>query len=121
MKSNQNHSEKYKRAQKRVKNLKDFYKHLRVFVIINILLLIIKSRAYDFFTERGIMDEGFFNWLDWNIIGTPIIWGFGLGLHAIYVFVFKSKPLKEFAPRFYKDWEERQIEKYMNEESNKKD
>jgi len=114
-------SEKLKRAQRRVKSLTDFYKHLRVFIIVNILLLIVKSRAYDFFTEKGIMDEGFFNWFEWNILGTPIVWGFGLGLHAAYVFVFKSKPLKEFKPRFYKEWEERQIEKYMNEEKNLKD
>lgn len=119
MKSDQ--SEQFKRAQKRVKSLKDFYKHLKVFIIINILLMIVKFRAYDFFTERGIVDEGFVNWFEWNVIGTPVIWGLGLGLHAIYVFVFKSKPLKEFTPQFFKDWEERQIDKYMNEENNLKD
>ena len=108
-------AEKLKKAQKRVKNLKDFYRHLRVYIVINILLLVVKSKAYDFFTERGVMDEGFFNWFEWNILGTPIVWGLGLGVHAIYVFGFKSKSLKELKPRFYKNWEERQIEKYMKE------
>jgi len=114
-------SEKFKRAQKRVKGIKDFYKHLRIFVVINILLLVVKFRAFDFFTEKGIFDEGFIDWFEWNIIGTPIIWGIGLGLHAVYVFVFKSKPLKELTPQFFKNWEERQIEKYMNEENDLKD
>jgi len=110
-----------KRAHKRVKNLKGFYRHLRVYIVINILLLLVKFRAYDYFADEGIMDEGFFDWFEWNIIGTPVIWGLGLGIHAIYVFVLKSRPLKEFSPKFYKEWEERQIEKYMNEENNFKD
>jgi len=111
-----NQSEKLKRAQKRVKDLKDFYRHLRVYAVINILLFIVKLRAYDFFTEKGIMDEGFFNWFEWNILGTPIVWGIGLALHAVYVFVLKSKPLKEIRPRFYKEWEEKQIQKYIDKE-----
>jgi len=110
-----------KRAHKRVKVLKGFYRHLRVYIVINILLLLVKFRAYDYFTEEGMMDEGFFDWFEWNIIGTPVIWGLGLGAHAIYVFVLKSRPLKEFSPKFFKKWEERQIEKYMNEENNLKD
>lgn len=119
MKSDQ--TEKLKKAQKRVKNLKDFYRHLRVYIVINVLLLIVKFKAHDFFTEKGIVDEGFIDWFEWNILGTPVIWGLGLGVHAIYVFGFKSKSLKELKPRFYTDWEDRQIEKYMNEEENLKD
>lgn len=119
MKSDQ--AKKLKRAQKRVKNLKGFYRHLRVFIVVNILLMFVKFRAFDFFTEKGITDQGFIDWFEWNIIGTPVLWGVGLGFHALYVFVLKSRPLKEYTPKFYKQWEERQIEKYMNEESNSKD
>jgi len=117
MESNQ--SEKLKRAQKKVKNLKDFYRHLRVYIVINILLLVVKLKAYNYFTEEGTMQESFFDWFEWNIIVTPVVWGLGLGVHALYV--FNSKPLKSFKPKFYTDWEERQIEKYMNEENNLKD
>ncbi|MRI00014.1 hypothetical protein GH721_05635 [Kriegella sp. EG-1] len=115
------HLEKLRRAELRVKQIKKFYKHLRIFVIANILLLIFKFRAYDFFAEQGITDEGFFQWLDWNIIGTPVIWGIVLGVHAFHVFVMKSKPIKEYTPKFLKNWEERQLQKFMNEEENIKD
>jgi len=114
-------SEKFERAQKRVKDLKDFYRHLRVYIVINLILVFLIYRGLDFFGERAVEDSGFNDWLVWNIFGTPIIWGIGLGFHAVYVFVIKSRSLKELKPKFYKEWEERQIEKYMNEESNLKD
>ncbi|MBM1107655.1 2TM domain-containing protein [Aurantibacter crassamenti] len=116
-----NQAKKLKRAQRRVGQIKKFYKHLRIFIVVNILLLVFKFKAYEFFTEKGISDEGFLNWFEWNIIGTPVIWGIGLGCHAIYVFILKSKPLKELRPQFLKDWEERQIEKIMREDKNSND
>ncbi|MEO9893178.1 2TM domain-containing protein [Aurantibacter sp.] len=115
------HLAKLKRAELRVKQIKKFYKHLRVFVIVNVLLLIVKFRAHDFFAGQGMSDEGFLTWLDWNIIGTPVIWSLVLGVHAFHVFVMKSQSIKAYTPKFFKDWEERQIEKFMNEEENIQD
>lgn len=112
----ENYTKKLARAQKRVKDIKGFYSHLRIYIIINIVLLFFKSRAVDFFKMKGIQDEGFFDWFEWNIIGTPILWGIGLAAHAFYVFRMKSKPLSEFKPRFIRDWEKRQLEKFMNED-----
>ena len=53
-------------------------------------------------------NPGFLRWLDWNIFGTPIIWGIFILLHAARVF--------EWSPFFNKKWEQRQIEKYMSNE-----
>lgn len=111
-----NRSITFLKAQRRVDHIKKFYKHLVIYVIANLLLLIFKFQALEFFAQRGIGDQGFLNWFEWNIIGTPIIWGVVLALHAIYVFVLLSKPLKELTPRFYKDWEERRIKEFMEED-----
>lgn len=105
----------YLKAQRRVAHIKKFYKHFIIFIIANSLLLIFKFRAMEFFTENGIGDKGFLEWFEWNIIGTPIVWGIVLAFHATYVFVLESKTMNEMTPRFFKDWEDRQIKKYLDE------
>lgn len=114
MEANKHQSEKYIRAQNRVKQIKQFYKHLKIYIIVNILLLIVKFRLFDFFTNKGVQDEGFYDWLEWNTIGTPIVWGIGLFLHGIYVFKWQ-----QFKPNFMKDWEAKQMTKFLEEENQK--
>ena len=84
--------------------------------MINVILVVLKLKLYRFFTEQGIVDEGLYQWLDWNIIGTPILWGIGLGIHAFYVFGLQSKRWSQLKPRFIVEWEERQIKKYMDQD-----
>ena len=115
MEEKDNYTKKLARAQKRVNDIKIFYRHLRIYIFINVLLLFIKYRALDFFAEKGIQDPGFLDWFQWNLISTPVVWGIGLLLHALYVFKFQAKPLKELKPKFLEDWEKRQIQKYMDE------
>lgn len=100
-----NYAEKLARAQKRVNDIKKFYRHLRVYFIINILLLLIKFQALDFINMKGVQDPAFFNWFQWNILATPTLWGIGLLFHALWVFKFDAKPLKELRPKFLKNWE----------------
>ena len=107
MNSEEKYNQKLARAKKRVKELKKFYRHLRVYLVVNLILFFFKFRALRFFEAKGMQDEGFLNWFDWNLLATPVLWGIGLLVHAFYVFVAK--------PTFIKDWEQRQIEKYMNE------
>jgi hypothetical protein len=100
--------ERYENAKKRVDKIKAFHKHIKVYLLVNILLFILNSRLVDFLArDREISDIEFLNWLDWNMLSTPILWGIGLIIHGLYVFKPKLK--------FVKDWEERQIRKYMNE------
>ncbi|WP_394971226.1 2TM domain-containing protein [uncultured Croceitalea sp.] len=95
------------KAKKRVETLKNFYKHLTVYVVVNgFLLLVAKRVTFIFLSKEALGNPGFLEWIDWNVYGTPIIWGLALLLHAAYVFI--SSPFKK--------WEERQIQSYIRKD-----
>jgi hypothetical protein len=68
----QNQPQRYEQARARAKQLKDFYTHAAVYVVVNIGLFVIN------FLGHGEW------WFYWVLIG----WGIGLGVHALNVFVF---------------------------------
>ena len=107
-------SEKFAKAKKRVDRIKDFYKHLSVYIIANILLFIFKGYALNHLISQGIEDQGFLDWFTLNIILTPILWGLGLAIHGFLAYRPVPFSLRNLKPKFLKDWEERQIQKYMN-------
>ncbi len=113
MKNQQSNS--FLNAKKRVEGLRAFYKHLTAYLVVNGLLLILKWRLLEILLENGNDAPGFVNWFEWNVIATPVLWGIGLGVHALYVFVYQSGT-KSFKPEFLNEWENRQIKKYMEEE-----
>ncbi|MBR9921277.1 MAG: 2TM domain-containing protein [Bacteroidetes bacterium] len=81
----------YERARKRVDEKKGFYKHLTVFVLINL-----------FFNLSSLLSgNGFSSW------SMTFFWGIGIVFHYINVF----GPLNS---RFDEDWEEREIERELN-------
>ncbi|GMN09278.1 2TM domain-containing protein [Croceitalea sp. MTPC9] len=90
---------KYTRAKKRVDELKGFYIHASIYTVINTFILV------NIFIRSGYDGEGF-----WQIehFFTLFFWGIGLFFHASKVFGLN--------PFFNKDWEKRQIEKYMEED-----
>jgi len=103
-----NHS-RLQRAQQRVKELKGFYQHLTAYLIVNMVLLLFSGRiTFILLSEEALGNPKFLEWLNWNIWGTPIIWGLALGIHAATVFLRSP----------FKNWEERQIRKIMEEERN---
>ena len=85
--------EVYVRAKKRVAELRGFYAHLIVFVIVNLILVIINLVT----TPR-------FLWFLIPLLG----WGVGLFFHAVFGFGLFGI--------FTKEWEERKIKQYMGEE-----
>lgn len=97
-----NLSEKYARAQKRVDEIKKFYKHLAFYLIVNFFFIgrrIYKDINYgDSFTEAftDLDNYRFFFW-----------WGIILIFHAVKTFGIPNL--------FNKDWEDRKIKEYMNE------
>jgi len=106
---NKRNSSSYERARKKVNEIKGFYGHLAAYLIVNAVLLLSKGKVHFLLLSEGALgNPDFLNWLDWNVYGTPIIWGIGLTFHAISVFVRN--------PFLGKAWEDRQIEKYMNED-----
>jgi len=85
--------ERRERAMQRVGELKGFYSHLSVFLLINLLLVII-----NYVTSPGYW------WFYW----VTLAWGVALLFHAAHVFG-RGKILT-------REWEEKKIEQYMNEE-----
>ena len=103
----------YERARKKVDTIKGFYGHLTAYIAVNAVLLLARDRIHFMLLSKGALgNPEFLNWFDWNIYGTPIVWGIALLIHALVVFVKN--------PFLGKAWEERQIEKYMNSDGAEK-
>ncbi len=83
----------YEKAQKRLKEIKDFYMHLTTYCVTIPALAII-----------NIMTSPGYLWFLFSLVG----WGIGLTLHAANV----------FGPKliFGKDWEKRKIKEFMQDE-----
>lgn len=115
-----NQSEKFLKAQKRVNDMKKFYRHLRIYIIINLLLLVVKLNLFNWFKDdyAWMQNPQFSDWLNWNLLGTPVLWGIGLFAHGLYVFKFKSQSWQELKPGLIKRWEKRQLDKFLREENN---
>ena len=85
---------KYQEAQKRVREIKSFYSHLVVFIVVNTFLVIKKMNNLD-------PDETI-----WDAFKLPFFWGIGLAFHALRAF--------DSFPFFGRDWEERKIKEMMD-------
>ena len=92
------------KAKKRVKELKGFYTHLMIYVAINSMLLIIKIAGNFYYGD-------YFMGPLWHL-STSASWLFwGIGLSFLAIKEFKRNPF------FNKDWEQKKIEKYMEEQN----
>lgn len=106
MEDRQHDPAKLEKAIKKLTILKGFYSHLVTYLVINILGLAFFV-IYRFFNmdKFADLDTDLREWINWNIVLTPILWGIGLFVHWLYV--------KYKKPRFLRDWEDRQMKKYM--------
>jgi hypothetical protein len=82
--------ERYEKAKKRVEEIKGFYTHAIVYVVINTGLFLL-----NLLTSPGAW------WFYWPLLG----WGIGLFFHGMGVFVFNRFPGRQ--------WEERKIKEEM--------
>lgn len=87
--------ERYLKARKKVKEIKGFYSHLTVYILVISVLIFINLK----YTPEYI-------WVIWSATG----WGFGLLGHASKTF--------NWVPFFGSDWEEKKIKELMEEEKN---
>ena len=94
--SNQEY-ERYQKARKKVKEIKGFYSHLTVYILAISVLTYINLK----YTPEYI-------WVIWSAVG----WGFGVFGHASKTF--------NWVPFFGKDWEEKKIQEFIEEENQKK-
>ena len=85
--------EKYARARKRVEEIKGFYTHLVVYILVNLALFVINL----------VTGEGQY-WFFLPLIG----WGIGIVAHAVSVF--------GQAWFWGADWEERKIKEIMDKD-----
>ncbi len=92
--------EKFKRAKRQIERLKGFYIHLAVYVAVNAFILVNIYLNTD-------------NFWEWGHFFTLFGWGIGVVFHATRTF--------NFNPFFNKKWEERQIQKYIEEDKKEMD
>jgi membrane protein CcdC involved in cytochrome C biogenesis len=90
----------YSRARKHVKEIKGFYIHLMIYLVINIFIIVNILKNID--------PEELNIW----IFSTAFFWGIGLAFHAYKVFGKKYF--------FNKDWEERKIREFMERDNSDK-
>ena len=98
-----NNLDKKEKAKKKVEELKGFYIHFMVYVLVNLMISLVIVVSH--------MQEGdsFFEAIwDFATVSTWLFWGIGIFFHALKVF--------SFSPFFNKEWEERQIQKYIDED-----
>lgn len=94
--------QQYLRAQKRVKQIKGFYTHLIVYILVNIF---ISGTIIFGMTQSGESFKEISN--NFGVYSTWIFWGIGLFFHWLGVFGFSMLG-------FGKDWEDRKIKELMN-------
>ena len=99
--------QKYLLAKKRVEKISKFYKHLAAYVIVNTFLsaifIVADINNGDTFYE-AVSD--YHNYKIW------LYWGIGIAFQA-----FNTFGLNLF---MNKDWEEKKIQKYMDEQNNRR-
>ncbi|MFS4467984.1 2TM domain-containing protein [Maribacter sp. 2210JD10-5] len=96
-------------AKKKVKDIKGFYNHLLICLIINAVLFLFRDKiTVVLLSKRVFGSPEFFENINWDVFGTPILWGIILLFHAANVFG------KGFL--FGRKWEERQIRKFMEKD-----
>ena len=85
--------ENYERAKRRVDQLKDFYTHLIVYIVVITFLAVV-----NFLSSPGI----------WWFLIVAFIWG---------IFIF-AQGISVYSKRgiFSKDWEDKKIKEYMEKE-----
>lgn len=102
----QEHS--YIRAKKRVKDIKGFYVHLIVYVLVN--LFISGVIIYGLMVSGDSFQETFSNF---GVYSTWVFWGIGMFFHWLGVFGFRSIG-------FGSNWEEKKINELMEKEEQRR-
>jgi hypothetical protein len=87
---------KYQNAVKSVEKIRSFYSHLIVYLVINTVIIVIKTQK---------IDQGE---TIWHAFYVPFFWGIGLLIHALKAF--------NKLPFLGTNWEEKKIKQFMEEE-----
>jgi hypothetical protein len=96
METNYQENERYYKAKKRVEEIKGFYGNLISYVLVMCFLVFINLR----YSPEYL-------WFFWPMLG----WGIGVFFHGMKVF--------NYMPFLGKEWEEKKIKEFMEEENKK--
>ena len=96
--------QQYLNAKKKVKEIKGFYSHFLIYVLINIFIsgIIIFGLTY---SDNSSLSESFTNF---GVYSTWLFWGIGIFFHWLSVFGFKNL--------LGSSWEEKKIRELMKKE-----
>ncbi|MBE8726950.1 2TM domain-containing protein [Flavobacterium hungaricum] len=89
-------AERYYQAQKKVKEIKKFYEHLTVYVLVNPIVMVVNLTT----SPEHL-------WFLYCLFG----WGIAIVMNGLKAF--------NYAPFFDKEWEERKIREIIEQESKK--
>ena len=98
-------TDKYKKAKKRVEDIKGFYIHFTIYCTVNFVLLLFATDVLNGLAEMHFPHWGYFT--------TPFFWGIGLFFHGLKVFGNKVSILR--------NWEERKIKEYMDKDKQERE
>ena len=107
MKTKPTKQQAYKNAIARVKKEREFYAHLVVYLIMNVVILLFKSKVL-IFIGQAETDPNFEEWWNYNLILTPLLWGIGLLFHGLWAF--------EKTILFNKKWEKKKLEELIHKD-----
>lgn len=88
------------RANKRLEALKGFYRHLAIYLVVNVY-----HTLSELLKNLGTWETLPGDYFDFGVVALWVFWGIGLAFHSMKV--FSADPI------FGKGWEERQIRKFM--------
>lgn len=96
----------YKKAEKRVKKIRNFYNHLQIFVVMMIVVALFSNTFIAFFEARIANSESL-EWIKANIWMNALLWLIGLVVHGLFTFRYKIG--------FVENWKNKKVEELMNE------
>ncbi|WP_339609966.1 2TM domain-containing protein [uncultured Planktosalinus sp.] len=98
MERNYHDEELYKMAQKKIKEIKGFYVHLIVYILVNIFIFVVNTNIL---STKSIH-------IEFGHLSLPFFWGIGLFAHWASV----------FGPNIFlgRKWEERKINEILEKE-----
>ena len=87
----------YYDAQKKVKEIREFYEHLTVYVLCNPIVIVVNY----------MVSPGYLWWI-WSVMG----WGIAIILHGLKAF--------EYPPFFNRKWEDKKIQELLEKENKRR-
>lgn len=104
MEQNYIKEQRYLKAKKKVKDIKGFYSHLTVYIVVNIFIsgVIVYGLTHD---EERTIGEAISHI---GVYMTWLFWGIGVFFHWLGIFGFKNF--------FGKGWEEKKIKEFMEDD-----